>query len=724
MGIAMQQRTSGTPSSGQAADAAPPQAARRPHAVGSPWGERIDDYYWLRDDERKDPEVLGYLAAENQYAERVLAPLAEQERQLFEELGERLEPLDASVPVWHDGYWYYWRFEPGREYRVHARRAASMQSEEQIVLDENELAQRHAYFDLGDWEVSPDGRLVAYTCDTVGRRQYEIFVREIATGRDLPDRVANAEAELVWAADGRTLVYVEKDPHTLLSVRVRAHRLGEAPAQDRLLYEEADSNYYLGIGKSRSERYLLLCCSSTEQCQWWFAERDDPELRLRSVLPREPDHEYDVDHRGGEFVLRTNWQAPNFRIVRVPVSESADKRAWTEIVPHDASVYIERFEVAAGHLAVNERSGGLLRIRLREWSQGADATADTLLEPEGGAGLVRLVPTPGIDSTLVRYEYTSLVTPRTVYEWDTARRSALWRKTQAVRGGFDSRRYATRMLTAPASDGAAVPVSIAYRRDTPLDGTAPVFQTGYGAYGHCFDPEFRANWVSLMDRGFVVAIAHVRGGQELGRSWYDSGRLAQKMNSFTDFICATDLLVREGIGSPARICAQGGSAGGLLVAAVANLAPERYRAIVAHVPFVDVLTTMLDESIPLTSNEYDQWGDPRRQRDYQTLLCYSPYDNVRPQAYPALLVFTGLWDSQVQYFEPAKWVARLRATRTDNHALLLCTDLQAGHGGKSGRYQRLHETAREVAFLLWQVGAAAAGARAETRDATEPAPPR
>jgi oligopeptidase B len=693
--------------------AAPPQAARRPHAVPSPWGERIDEYYWMRDDTRSAPAVLAQLQAENEFAERTLAPLAATEQRLFEELGARLQPDESGVPAWRSGYWYYSRYEAGGEYLVHARRKGSMQSPEEIVLDENRMARDQAYFELGDWDVSPDGRLVAYTRDTVGRRQYELVVREIAGGSDFADRVGDVESGIVWAADNRTVLYIEKDPQTLLSVRLKAHVLGTPARADRLLYEEADHSFYLSIGRSRSERFLFLSCSSTQQSQWLYARSEDEQLRFQSVLPREADHEYEVEHRGAEFVLRTNRDAPNFRLVRVPIESSADAAQWIDVVPHREDAFLEDFEVAAGHLAINERCAGLLRIRIRDWARGTDRSADTLIEPEGGAGTVHLVHTPQIDSRLVRFEASSLVMPRTTSDWDTERGSAIWRKTQAVLGGFEAQRYATLMRSATARDGTQIPVSIAYRRDTPLDGSAPLYQTAYGSYGLSYDPLFRPNWVSLLDRGFVVAIAHVRGGQELGRRWYDQGRLLHKMNSFTDFIDATRMLVEQRFCAAGRVCAQGGSAGGLLIAAVANLAPERYRALVAHVPFVDVVTTMLDESIPLTTNEFDQWGDPRERRYYEYLLSYSPYDNVRAQRYPAMLVFTGLWDSQVQYFEPAKWVARLRAVKTDANPLVFCIDMHAGHGGKSGRYEHLRETAREYAFVLWQAGFAGAAAGEE-----------
>jgi oligopeptidase B len=692
---------------------APPQAARKPHEVASPNGARDDDYYWLRDDSRQDPEVLAYLARENAYTDAVLAPLAPLEASLFDELVGRLAPDDCSVPVLRHGYWYYTRLAAGREYPIYARRRESMSAPEQILLDGNDMAAGRDYFEIGDFEVSPDGRWLAYTQDAVGRRQYELRIRDLDDGRDLPDRVANVEAEVVWAADNRTVLYIEKDPETLLSVRVRAHLRGAGPGADRLLYEEADDSYYVGIGKSRSEKILFIVSSSTEQSEWRFADADDPDLRFRSVLPREAGHEYEVEHLDEDFIIRSNGSAPNFRIVRAPRAASADKSAWTDVVPHRDDVFIEDFEVSRRHLAVNERAGGALRIRIRDWRHGADGARDTVVEPPEAAGSTMIVATPDVDSSVLRYVYTSLTTPPTTYDFDMDRGVREWRKTEAVLGGFDAARYATQRRLATARDGARIPVTIAYRRGTPLDGTAPIYQYGYGAYGHSIDPSFRSSWISLMDRGFVVAIAHVRGGQELGRAWYDHGRLRNKRNTFTDFIDVTALLVDERWGAADKVCAQGGSAGGLLMGAVANMAPERYRAIVAHVPFVDVVTTMLDESIPLTTNEFDQWGDPRRPGDYEYMLSYSPYDNVRAQHYPAMLVFTGLWDSQVQYFEPAKWVARLRALKTDRRPLLLCMDMTAGHGGRSGRFQRLHETAREFAFLLWQLQMDRAGDRAQ-----------
>ena len=679
--------------------AVPPMAAKRPHQVPSPNGTREDDYYWLRDDTRQSKEVLDYLNEENWYRDTVMASTQALQQKLYDELVGRLKPDDASVPVRQHGYWYYTRFEPGLDYPVYVRRKGAMSAAEERMLDGNAMAKGHDYFQIGSTRISPDAKLLAYTEDTIGRRQYTLRIKNLESGLVLPDAVANVEPDFVWAADNKTLLYVEKDPVTLLSVRVRKHTLGADPAKDPLVYEEKDHSYYMGVVKSRSEKYLFIDLQSTQQSEWRYADASDPQLRFKTVLPREPNLEYHVDHLGQDFLIRTNWQALNFRIVRAPVASSADKRTWQDVIPHRPQVFVQDFEVAADFLAINERSEGLLKIRIRAW----DGSKDVLLDSSEPACTMRLVETPGIDSSEVRYVYTSLTTPNTTYDYDTRTGVKELRKTEAVLGGFDANNYRTEFLYATARDGKRIPVSVAYRKDTRLDGSAPLYQYAYGSYGFSTDPTFRSNWVSLLDRGFVVAIAHIRGGQELGRQWFEDGRLLHKKNTFTDFVDATAYLVQHGYGAKDKVFAEGGSAGGLLMGAVANMAPQAYRGIIAYVPFVDVVTTMLDESIPLTSNEFDQWGNPRDKVYYDYMLSYSPYDNVRAQNYPAMLIFTGLWDSQVQYYEPAKWVAKLRATKTGSHPLVFSVDMSAGHGGKSGRFQRYHDTAREYAFVLDQL---------------------
>jgi len=678
----------------------PPVAARRPYPVESPNGTRIDDYYWLRDDTRTSPDVLDYLTRENAYRDALMRPVAGLAQTLYEELVAHLEPDDASVPVHEHGYWYYTRFEPGHDYPLYARRKGTMSAAEQVMLDGNALAHGHEFLDVGTTAVSPDGKLLAYTEDYVGRRQYTLRIRNLVTGALLAERIANIEPQVAWAADCRTLLYVEKDPVTLLSVRVRRHRLGADPGRDAILYEEPDHSYYMSVRKSRSERYLFIALESTNQSEWHYADARDARLRFKVVLPREPGHEYQVEHLGRDFLVRTNWQAPNFRIVRTPVAHSASKPSWRDVVPARADTFVQDFEVSERFLAVNERRDGLLGIRIKSW----DGRQNRLLDAAGPASTMTLVPTPGIHGATVRYVDTSLTTPPTTYDYDMRAGRRQLRKAAAVPGGFRAADYATEYLHAPARDGRRVPVTVAYRKGTALDGTAPLYQYGYGSYGYSTDPEFRSDWLSLLDRGFVVAIAHVRGGQELGREWFEDGRLLHKRNTFNDFIDVTDYLVQRGYGARDKVFAEGRSAGGLLMGAIANMAPRKYRGIVTYVPFVDVVTTMLDESIPLTSNEFDQWGNPLEKVYYDYMLSYTPYDNVAAQDYPAMLVFTSLWDSQVQYYEPAKWVARLRAMKTDRNPLVLSINMIGGHGGKSGRLQKCRDTALEYAFLLQVLG--------------------
>lgn len=678
----------------------PPVAGKKPYWVPSPNGARQDDYYWLRDDTRQSPEVLKYLNDENAYRDAVMAAAQPLQEKLYAELVGRLKPDDASVPVREHGYWYYTRFEPGLDYPVYARRKGTVGAPEEVMLDGNAMAKDHAYFQIGSTAVSPNGQLLAYTDDQIGRRQYTLRIKNLETGQVLADAVANVEPEFVWAADNKTLLYVEKDPVTLLSVRVRKHTLGADAGKDPLVYEEQDHSYYLGVDKSRSEKYLFIALQSTDQSEWRYAAAGDPELRFKVVLAREPKVKYQVEHLGEDFIIRTNWLAPNYRIVRARIASSTDKSTWKDVVPHRTDAFVESFEVATEYLAVNERSGGLLKLRVKAW----DGSKNVLIDSSEPAYTMRLIDTPEIDSRLLRYVYTSLTTPNTTYDYDIRSGQKELKKTDPVLGGFDARNYVTEFLLAPARDGKQIPISVVYRKSTKLDGSAPLYQYAYGSYGFSTDPTFRSIWVSLLDRGFVVAIAHIRGGQELGRQWFEDGRLLHKKNSFTDFIDATSYLVQHGYGAKDRVFAQGGSAGGLLMGAVANMAPQAYRGIIAHVPFVDVVTTMLDESIPLTTNEFDEWGNPKEKMYYDYMRSYSPYDNVRAQDYPAMLVFTGLWDSQVQYYEPAKWVAKLRATKTDHHPLIFSIDMAAGHGGKSGRFQRYHDTAREYAFILDQLG--------------------
>ncbi len=679
----------------------PPRAEQRPFMVTSPFGARPDPWYWLRDDKRADKDMLAYLEAENAYLGAVMAPHRALEDKLYGEIVGRIKQDDASVPQRQHGYWYYTRYEPGKEYPVYARKRGTLDAPEEIILDGNERAKGHDFYSVANLEVSPDGRWAAIAEDTVGRRQYTIRIRDMQTGAWLPTSIENAEASLAWADDDTTLLYIRKDPRTLLGDKVYRHRRGTDPSADTLVYEEKDDSFYMGVARSKTDRFVYIVVQSTVSSEYRYAAVGDPALVFKVAVPRERDHEYQLSDVGDRFVLRTNWQARNFRIVEVPIDAVADRSAWKDVIPHRADAFVETFDTFDDHLAVNERSGGLSKLRVRGWTDGKDL----LLDAPDPAYTMEIGNNTESSTTLLRYTYTSPTTPRTTYDYDmrTGERKEL--KRDPVLGGFDSADYVAEFRFATVRDGTRVPVTLLYRRGTKLDGSAPIYQYAYGSYGLSMDPIFRSTVLSLVDRGFVYAIAHIRGGQEMGRAWYEDGKLKKKVNTFTDFIDVTRFLVEEKVGDPKRVFAMGGSAGGLLMGAVANMAPGDYKAIIAHVPFVDVVTTMLDESIPLTTNEFDEWGNPAADRaTYDHLLSYSPYDQVSKQAYPAMLVTGGLWDSQVQYWEPAKWVARLRTLKTDTNPLLMRMNMEAGHGGKSGRFQRYREMAEEYAFVLWQAG--------------------
>jgi oligopeptidase B len=684
----------------QATTSVPPVAAVRPHEIVAPAGTRTDDYYWLRDDARTNREMLDYLNAENAYTDAVLAPVAGLREKVYGEILARIKQDDSSVPYRRRGYWYYSRFETGAEYPVYARREGSMQAAERVMLDVPALAKGHDFFSIGALEVSPDNRLLAYAEDNVGRRQYTIRFKDLATGAMLPDVVMNAEPEVAWAADSRTLLYVEKHPETLLGYRVRKHVLGTDPKSDVLIYEQDDESFYTTVGRTRDDRYLLINASSTVSGEVRYADASDPKLVFHVLLPRERDHEYQADHLEDRWIIRTNWKAKNFRIVEARNGDEGDRSRWRDVIPHRDDAFVHGFDVFRNFLAVEERSGGLRKLRIRPWSGGPEF----LIAADEPAYTAELGTNEELDTDVVRYTYTSLTTPVTTYDYDvrTGQRTLL--KREPVLGDFDPSHYVTEFLWAPARDGERVPVSLVYRKGTKLDGTAPLLQYGYGAYGISMDPEFSITRLPLLDRGFVYAIAHIRGGQELGRRWYDDGRLLRKKNTFTDFIDVTRFLVQQRYADPRRVFAYGGSAGGLLMGAVANMAPQDYRGIVSQVPFVDVVTTMLDESIPLTTGEFDEWANPKDRKYYDYMLSYSPYDQVSRQAYPARFVGTGLWDSQVQYYEPAKWVAKLRRLKTDANPLVFRINMEAGHGGRSGRFQHYHEVAEQYAFVLGQAG--------------------
>ena len=679
---------------------APPIAAVRPHEVVSPNGTRVDEYYWLRDDTRTSKEVLGYLEAENAYKASMTAHTKALEDRVYGEIIARVRQDDSSVPYRKRGYWYYTRFETGKEYPIYARKAGNLEAAEQLMLNSNQQAEGHGFYQVGATAMAPNDRLFAYVEDIVGRRQFRLRVKDLETGETLPDVIENVDPTIAWTADSASVLYVEKHPETLLGYRVRRHVLGTDPASDVLIYEQDDESFYTEVKKTKDERYLLIVAESTVSTEVRYADAADPALNFRVFLPRERDHEYHVEHLDGRWIIRSNWQAPNFRLMTATVGEEGDRANWHELIAHRDDAFIHGFDVFHDFLAIEERSGGLRKIRIRPW----DGSADFFIAADEAAYTTLLGQNAEIETHIVRYEYTSLTTPVSVYDYDIQTGEKQLLKRDPVLGDFDPANYRTEFLWATARDGTKVPVSLVYRNGFTRDGKAPLLQYGYGSYGYSMDPTFAVSRLSLLDRGFVYAIAHVRGGQEMGRRWYDQGRLLKKINTFTDFIDVTRFLVQEGYADPKRVAAMGGSAGGLLMGAVANMAPGDYQAIVAQVPFVDVVTTMLDENIPLTTNEFDEWGNPKEKPYYDYMLSYSPYDQAAHQDYPAILVTTGLWDSQVQYYEPAKWVARLRARKTGTNPLLFRTTMEAGHGGKSGRFQHFHEIAEEYAFILDQSG--------------------
>src|SRR5438270_7050270 len=683
----------------QAQSVPTPQAvAQHPHTVKGPL-ERNDPYYWLRDDARKNPEMLAYLNAENAYTDAVLAPTKPLQDTLFNEIVGRIKQDDSSVPYHRRGYWYYTRFEKGADYPIIARRLGTLKAKEQVMLNEPAMAKGHDFFAINAYNVSPSNRLLAYAVDTVGRRQYTLKLKDLATGKTFSDSVPNVEPNLAWADDDRTVYYIEKDPVTLLSKRVKAHALGTPASADKLVYEEKDDSFYLGVGRTSDQKYICISLQSTVSNEQRCTSAAHPG-RFTVLAPREREFRYEADHVGGRWIIRTNFQgARNYKLMQVADANAPRGRdAWRDLVPHSADVFIENFKPFNSFIAIEERRGGNKLIRLL----GNDGKSSDVASDEP-AYAMSIGTNFEVTSPKLRYAYDSLTTPEITYEvdWRSGARQIL-KRTPAP--NYDPTQYVTERVWASARDGTRIPVSVVYKKGFKRDGSAAMLQYGYGSYGISTDPAWSPTIVPLLDRGMVYAIAHIRGGQEMGRAWYDAGHLLNKKNSFTDFIDVTRYLVGQHYAARDRVAALGGSAGGLLMGAVANMAPQDYRAIVAQVPFVDVVTTMLDTSIPLTTNEFDEWGNPADAKYYDYMLSYSPYDNVKPQGYPAMFVATGLWDSQVQYYEPTKYVAKLRAMKTDSNPLVFRVNMEAGHGGKSGRFEQYRSRSEYYAFMLMQLG--------------------
>jgi oligopeptidase B len=654
---------------------------------------RTDDYYWLR--ERDNPEVIAYLQSENGRAEQEMAHTKRLEERLFDEIKGRFKQTDMSVPYRLDDYFYYTRYEEGKEYSIYARKRESLEAPEEMLLDANVLAQGHDFFVLGGWAVSPAHNMLAYAVDIQGRRVFTIYLKDLATGEMLKDVIPEVTENLTWANDNRTLFYSKQDPVTLRAYQIFRHAIGSGPGEDQLVFQEDDDTFLAYVFKTKSKKFLMVVSAHTTSQEYRYLDADAPYGEFTVFSPREKNHEYHLDHFQDRFIIRTNHEAKNFRLLTTALDKPG-REHWRELVPHREDVFLGDFEVFKGHLVLEERKRGLTHIRVMTWS----GHEDRYLEFDEPAYRANVGTNLQIDTTLLRFEYTSMKTPLSIFDYDMSTGRRVLLKQEEVLGGFNSEHYVSERLYAPAPDGAEVPLSIVYRKGLERDGQNPLLLYGYGAYGVSIDAAFASPRLSLIDRGFVFAIAHIRGGQELGRQWYEDGKLLKKKNTFTDFIACAEYLIREKFTDPEKLFAMGRSAGGLLMGAVTNMRPDLFKGVVAEVPFVDVVTTMLDPSIPLTTGEYDEWGDPNQKEFYFFLLSYSPYDNVEPKEYPNLLATGGLHDSQVQYWEPAKWLAKLRALKTDKNRLLLKTNMEAGHSGASGRFRRHRETAFSYAFLL------------------------
>ncbi|MDA2927048.1 S9 family peptidase, partial [Acidobacteria bacterium AH-259-G07] len=654
---------------------------------------RTDNYYWLN--ERDNPEVIKYLEAENEYTEAVMAHTRDLQETLFKEIKGRIKQTDMSVPYKLEDYFYYTRFEEEKQYPIYCRKRESLDGSEEILLDVNVMSKGHEFFRVGSRAVSSGQDLLAYSVDTAGRRIYTIHIKNLTSGKLLEDVIPGVTGNMAWANDDKTLFYAKRHPTTLRSYRIYRHILGtEDPAKDELVYEETDDTFRCFVFKTKSKKYVMISSVQTLSTEFRYLDADNPAGAFAVFLPRERDHEYQVDHYRDYFYIRTNDNAKNFRLMKTPV-DSTGKENWREVIPHRNDVLLMDFEIFKDHLVLEERKNGLIQMRIRPWS-GADEHYLNFGEP---AYLAYTTANFHLETPVLRYGYTSMTTPNSIYDYNMLTREKILLKREEVLGGFDSKNYQTERLFAAARDGTKVPISIVHRKGLKKNGKNPLLLYGYGSYGASLDATFSSPRLSLIDRGFIYGIAHIRGGQELGRQWYEDGKLLKKKNTFTDFIDCAEYLIREQYTSKDRLFAQGGSAGGLLMGAVLNLRPDLFKGVVAAVPFVDIVTTMLDESIPLTTSEYDEWGNPNEEKYYDYILSYSPYDNVEGKDYPNILVTTSLQDSQVQYWEPAKWVAKLRANKSDQNRLLLRTKMEAGHGGVSGRYKRHRETAFMYAFI-------------------------
>ncbi len=656
---------------------------------------RIDNYFWMN--QREDPEVIAYLEAENDYNEQMTAHTKQFQEDLFEEMKSRIKEDDESVPYKLNGYWYITRFEKGFDYPVYSRKKESLDAPEEVMFNVNEMAEGFEYYSLGGLNVSPDNKLVAFGTDTLSRRKYTIRIKNLETGEIYDEEIKNTTGGSTWANDNKTLYYTKKDPQTLRSFRIYKHILGTDPKQDELVYEEEDETFNTYVYKSKSRQYIIIGSHSTLTTEYRFLDANTPKEEFKVFQPRVRGMEYSISHYNGYFYVVTNKDgATNFKLMKTPVDNTGMEN-WADVIPHRKDFLLEDIDIFQDYLVVSERNNGLNKIRVIRW----DNSDEYYIPFDNETYTAYTAINPDFETDLLRYNYNSLTTPTSVVEFNMKTKNKNVLKEQEVLGGdFDKENYTSERIWATAEDGTKIPVSLVYRKGIKKDGSNPLLQYAYGSYGSTIDPYFSSVRLSLLDRGFIYAIAHIRGGEYLGREWYENGKLFTKKNTFTDFIDVSEFLIQQNYTSPDHLYAMGGSAGGLLMGAVVNIAPQLYNGVIAAVPFVDVVTTMLDDSIPLTTGEYDEWGNPNNKEYYEYMKSYSPYDNVEAQDYPNMLVTTGLHDSQVQYWEPAKWVAKLRELKTDNNILLLHTNMDAGHGGASGRFEALREVAEEYAFLL------------------------
>jgi oligopeptidase B len=670
----------------------PPVAERQPHVTELHGERRVDDYHWMRD--RDDPRVRAYLEAENAYTDAVMEPVAALKQQLYDEILARIKQTDLSVPSRIGEYFYYSRTEEGKQYRTFCRRHGSLDGDEQVILDQNALAEGHPYCALRAMAVSPDHRVLAFSVDLTGAERYTIRFKDLRSGEMLEDEIPGAYTDIAWGNDNRTVFYTTLDeahrPH-----RVWRHRLGEDSADDELIYQDADEAFYVGVEKTRSRQYVLITSGSntTTEVRWLDADTPDGEFRL--MRARESKHEYYVEHHGSRFLILSNKDAIDFKLVEAPV-EDPSKEHWSERIAHRPGVMLESVDAFRGHQVLVEREDGLRRLRVFDVASGEEHHVD-FPEP---VYTVSVGSNPEFDTTELRFVYTSLVTPDSVFDYDMRSRERELKKETEVLGGYDRTQYVSERVRATAADGTPVPISLVYRKGLSRDGSAPLELYGYGSYGISSNPGFSSERLSLLDRGFVCAIAHIRGGGDLGRRWYENGKLLDKKHTFDDFIACAEFLVDEGYTASDRLVIRGGSAGGLLMGAVVNARPDLFGVVVAKVPFVDVVNTMLDASLPLTVTEWEEWGNPQEKEFYDYIRSYSPYDNIEPREYPHMLITSGLNDPRVSYWEPTKWTAKLRTMNRGKSTILLKTNMGAGHAGASGRYDALDERALEYAFVL------------------------